>query len=59
MKEKTIEIISTTLFFAGILIAAGTAGAHETGEIGLTSFLIQSVVAVVTMITGRFFLCLR
>jgi len=42
------------LFFLGILWAAGAADASSTGQIGTALYTLQTVGALLLMVTGRF-----
>ena len=48
------ETAAGALFFLGILWAAGAADASSTGQIGTVLYIIQTVGALMLMVTGRF-----
>lgn len=48
------ETAAGALFFLGILWAAGAADASSTGQIGTALYILQTVGALMLMITGRF-----
>lgn len=55
---KKIEIISGVCFIAGLLIIVGTAGASDLDMIDADAMVIQCGIGLLTMLIGRFGLCL-